>query len=1091
MAFELEFGESKAPGFELEFSERSKFERSKTTAGPGWHGKDIPLRGWEAEWENRDQEIRALLDQGIMPKGSWLFRSDVKNLVGWTPFFAALKYVFPSEQDKLQLMDEEERASAIAENTFGTLLWGALEFGGKFFGKKGAQYFKKQGMHTQSRVVRVNPATGLLDLERYTPGLQAVDEAVLGITRHGGQWEGFDLATSRQNFLKGRGFKKDEYRAIVDAATTGDPLALKVKAYDAKLSGKPLSIAWKKYVKAGAGKEHHLDGTIAQALTADTRAFKHRQLQVYKNAKARGINMSHPNKAIRGQMQVLYGEEAAKHLDIRMLTEPEAANIVANMVSPQGLRHYKRVQQLAGGQWRLPWIRPERMIFGAGEETFGTLSGIFRPIVEAKRKSMEYTVSRIQVFANKLAKGGYGEVSVDSAGRFLFKPNKEVYNHKTTKAAFDYLHGVDNLMTQARKKGTKQAYDEAATLAKDLLEGTKSASPAAIGIIDAVKSFNDLLYGEFVREFIPQVFRRYKLTQAGEDYLVGLMKKDGALNQIAKVFEGTRAQTYVDKSNAMKGFMSQLNKDLAQRGKDFFMPSGKMITHGPGKTTIGKHTADDIAKAVMDELGYGKRFPKYIQGYLPRFAEQGTRAEERWRRALNPQAAFMKGRKLPEARDRVQDLGQLMEMRIKAQAKQLHFYKDVEKAVEYARKLPPSWQKHTDFLISRATGRPSVVDEKLAQTLNFVTRGQNWDAHRVANAARGLNSLAYGGLLGFRPFSALRNLTQVFITTVPEMGPKAIPGALTGMQRATTQATRKYLKDIGIITEFLPEQQATNLLPAMKQTLLGRAGEKYMQVKDVALLMFRYSDRWNRYVSGSMALNKWDAALAKGLKGADEIADALGASKMQKWQAAELRELLRAGKVDDAKAFFVRETVADTQYLYGSLDAPAMLGSGGAIKSMTQFQSWWMNYGSLLGKWAETGVLPEKAGRALTAFATAASVEMYMDQVYGTRIAQKTAGAGPLPLDPRSAIPPMIQPGIEITKALSEVLKPGTLAALRQVGYQGAEDIDWERVFGHVAKAGEDTATMMVPGGLQMKQLYRGYQDDDIKGALKALGNIK
>jgi hypothetical protein len=905
--------------------------------------KEIPLRGWEADWEAANQSTRELWKS--VPEGDpsgflgtlakehpnaapplfVLTRSRAKGVVEATPLAAAAKYIFPSERDKLEQMNEDERAAMIWRDTFGTLLWKGIPMLGKGIAsgsKKLYQWYKG------SKALPLEP----------------IEDAAMQIAKRGGTWEGFNYTDKISKFFKGHGFAQDEIAVLAKGGGLKETRDL---ALNKAIAGKEMSAGWKKHMvlepESGFHKGYKLSKELEVGSSLETLQSKHYASLYKKNLRARGFKPQNASKLIKAQVEKFYGPELAAKVDITSLSEKEAANLVANMISPEGVKYMSRLHTLASGRWRVPWIRPERSVWGAGEAIWGAKSQIYDKVVMAKSNVQRYSIDRMQLFAKMLEERGFGKVVADETRGFRFKPDKAMYNQKTTQAAKEFLEKADNMMEVARQKGTRAAYADAQKAVGELMDGAKADSPTVAALIDATYDFQDKLYKEMLIQGLPKVMLRHPLSNKGVAFATNLSKYWGP--KIEQAFATQGSWNAVDKARLVKKVLGEYKKVVSQEG--FFELSANKT---PG-----------ALKDVLRSLEYGDGFPAYLENYLPRIGKQGASLEANWTQALTGRSSYMQERSAGIGAERISDFAELIEARVRAQGKQLYFYDEVSKAVKYAQKLPGDWKKHTEFLISRALGRPSVLDEKLGRVLNTTMPGQ-WDAYRTANTAKTLNSMAYSGLLGVRPFSVLRNMTQPFASVAADLGGLGNEGhVIAAMARATTPKVREYLKGIGVITDFVPEQQMGSLMPKFG------AWNKYNEMKDAMLWGFRMSDRWNRYVTGAAAMSKWEAALGRETIGdVAKFSKKLGLDSRNPWVKSDIETLLHLGKIDEAKAAFVKDVVADTQYLYGALDAPAALGTGGAVKTITAFQSWWMNYASLIGKWAETGTAPQQLAKAVS-----------------------------------------------------------------------------------------------------------------------------
>ena len=181
--------------------------------------------------------------------------------------------------------------------------------------------------------------------------------------------------------------------------------------------------------------------------------------------------------------------------------------------------------------------------------------------------------------------------------------------------------------------------------------------------------------------------------------------------------------------------------------------------------------------------------------------------------------------------------------------------------------------------------------------------------------------------------------------------------------------------------------------------------------------------------------------------------------------------------LEEAKKLWVYDVIADTQYLYGTLDAPIYGQSAGSLGKMAGiFQSWWMNYGSQLEKWAlrTPGSAPIVNKRMMTWLLAGAIVEETASKLWQQRTAAKMVHVGPFPLRVSEfMIPPTFAPIYYGAKVLAE--------GIDAIKYQEPER--FKRSVKALAKSGQ----MFVPGGLQMAQFYRGAKKEGWEGFAKAI----
>ncbi|MCW4027935.1 MAG: hypothetical protein NWE76_10700, partial [Candidatus Bathyarchaeota archaeon] len=571
-----------------------------------------------------------------------------------------------------------------------------------------------------------------------------------------------------------------------------------------------------------------------------------------------------------------------------------------------------------------------------------------------------------------------------------------------------------------------------------------------------------------------------RLSERGVAGVTALMKD--LVPEIRYTFLSRAGLSYEQK---VGNIHSMLRKARAKMDPSWFLAEGDDLVK--------------VAQGINKELTMGKGggFLPYLENYLPRLLESETNLRLMNFEKIGGKYApfYSKRRVLAEASGKRLDLEGLVHARIRAQGKEMFFYDKLSEAAEYASKLGLQWRNLTEHYAARVLGMPSMWDEHVAKliepTLGRVIRafgGEGvWDAQRVMRLSKNVNDFTHMGFLGLKPFSAMRNMFQPLLNVPADLGgTKDIGHLIKGFGRGFSPQGRRELRAMGIITDYVPEQMhAPKIWEFRKLGFLPTRNEW----RDVSMWMFRGSDRFNRYVTGGAALSKWEGAARKygldTMRGSDflKISERRLQGFMQKagvngrhsWVRTEIENALRVGRKDEAKAIFVRDVVADTQYLYGALDAPLITQTGGALtRTAAIFQSWWMNYGTLLGKWATTGTIDARARKAI-AFTLYGAISMrIMEQVWGTRTAVKSTLLGPFPSPDQMMLPPSWDP-------IWQTIKTAWTAYEVAVGAKDFEDV------GKQVKALLSSTYSFTPGALQVKQLYRGARKEGTPGFLKAI----
>ena len=418
----------------------------------------------------------------------------------------------------------------------------------------------------------------------------------------------------------------------------------------------------------------------------------------------------------------------------------------------------------------------------------------------------------------------------------------------------------------------------------------------------------------------------------------------------------------------------------------------------------------------------GGKLTGYTDNYIARISDDQNRLWAKWSAALtNRKGAFEQPRISIEPVGTPVDFNTMIASRVQSQANALILYPKVDELVNVAKNYPVNLSSYVEHHLARLLNTPSSVDYTVSRVFEnsigkieglFGKEG-TWSPRRVMNLSQTVNDMVYLGALGFKPFSAARNLFQPLITGAPDIGEGGYAALLKGYTRlinpSTKQATREYLNNIGVISEYLPELNIKpSFLPFSKSNILGKEIDttRIESFKDAAMWMFKASDRFNKYVTGSAAMTKWEGGISKFSDGSinpanvDKVLKLTGASNRNPWVRTEIEGLLRKGLVDDAKAVYVKDVVADSQFLYGALDAPQIIGKYGSLsRTGLAFQSYWMNLAPLIEKSLRTGTLEDKVRRPLMGMLSSAAAYMMMEPIWGGPSAKQSVGVGPFPTE--------------------------------------------------------------------------------------------
>jgi hypothetical protein len=637
---------------------------------------------------------------------------------------------------------------------------------------------------------------------------------------------------------------------------------------------------------------------------------------------------------------------------------------------------------------------------------------------------------------------------------------------------------MDNLSMAASRAKDKATI---AGLQAEVGQVGKAMSPGARVIMETTRTYLDHLYAAHVKMQIPRLFGKAKLTRLGRAKIDEMMASSGGLNySINRLFATKAGKNPTEKIAGMKELLGKVREKLVFQGEThpYFIETGAELTK----------TLKVLNKGLSWEKG---GFMRYLDNYVARVSKHEDVLLGKWRGGLfKDQGAFhTKLRQLEKARGAPVDFETMLQARTMAHSKEHFLYDKLGEVVKFTEGLPPAWIDYTESYLSGILGVPTKGDYQVAQFLTKTVGGLSrlmgtgeglWNEHRVVQLAYTLNNLVYLGGLGFKPFSATRNLFQPLLTVPADLGGLKDLGSLTeGYRWAFNPKNRAYIRDIGAIAEYAPEIHLRPRILRLGKTLRGREMPTLDSIRDAGMWMFKGSDRFNRYVTGGAAVTKWDRLVRKfggevKPQYVNKFSKKLGLDKRYEWSKAEVEDLLYRGKFAEAKASYVKDVIADTQYLYGAAEAPVVLRKYGAVgRTGAIFQSWWMNYGTLLAKWATTGKSPgAKAERMFTAMTAHSMAYLLMEPLWGKATAQRGVALGPFPGEFNEfLLPPAWGPVYHAGRAVMSIQNP--------------------KVSARHAKAVLDSAMILLPGGLQAKTFYRGAKEEGFEGFSRAILRLK
>ena len=988
--------------------------------------------------------------------------------------FPYASYVLPSVRDEFMQLDQEDQTRALLFDALGVALWAFAPMIGKDikYLAKGAGSLIGRGMSFMTK-------------GKALPKVIPFEDAIKGLGTLVGKEKvkPFSYNEELKRILVAKGFGKDEALAMAHEIQGTRPGAITdaylVRAHSGKSMTKAFENAtfWEKgrtYPRKGIKKDllDKLGEDVVRQNFYTKQFEKVLMSEVYK-AKASKRTVEHIFDA---HVKRLYPE--AGKIGFGDVTPDQMANVLLDMLE------HKSVSWQITHPTIMASLKPARIVFGYGEKALNTFENIYKPIKGALARTNRNYFNHSLLFAKMLEqRGAYKSVIIKANGEFKVVKAKWL-TPAVQEEAYNILKLIDDYMGSL-KRATKAEQRE---IKEEITRLSSKASKPAKVLIDTWRTYSDHLYGEHVKMQIPRVFRKAGLTEMGQAMVDQLMSGPGGIGyEVDRLFSTVGTKNPTEKIVGVKRILKSLRERLDYVGDvhPYFTAEGDKL--------------EKVVKTLEKELTWKKGgFTKYLDNYVARVSKHEDSLMEKWRGGLfkKQSAAYTKARLLEKHKGAPVNFGTMIQARTMAHAKEHFLYDKLGEVVQFAEKLPPAWVEYVDSYLNGILGRATVSDYKLANFLTKTAGGVSrmmetvskgrfggeglWNEQRVVNLAYTINNMTYLGGLGFKPFSAVRNLFQPLLTVPTDLGGLKDLGKLVeGYKWALNPRNRAFIRDIGAIAEYAPEVHLRPKILSQGKVIFGKELPTMESARDFGMWMFKSSDRFNRYVTGGAATLKWERMMAK--IGRDFLPqDVERFSKLMKldrrhnWVKNNIEDLLMRGKIDDAKALFVKDVIEDTQYLYGSADAPVLIRKhGGLGRTAFIFQSWWMNYGALLEKWLVTGQSPgAKLERLFTGMVSQSMAYSLMVPLWGKGTAVRSTFLGSFPKEFNEfLLPPAWAPVYHATSAIFNIQQP--------------------EVSARHAKAVLDSSVIMVPGGLQARMLLKGYKDEGWTGFNKALLRLR
>lgn len=1083
----------------VKFDFSDSLPSSKTPSTLPFNGtvKDVELKGTEAKFAAATPEGYAI----------------ARTITDFIPYVNLA--VWPSEREKFLSLDQRGQTTALLHEAFATVLWVGLA------GMSPTGWMARKGVDPGilgKGFLKVRKAAGKrrwwdLHLPKEVKVRSVPIEDALkrvGAAAPETKVPAFSYHDSLRKVLKNQKFRKGEIDDVVSVMESGKEFPTEAviagirrtrwgkgppsKAFKEATQILPSEMRPRLGIKKGFREEFSPKALRAKHNQKNFERMLRREIVpgFPKHAKKKVIRESVVKAIFDSVREAVYPE--LKGAGFGDMTREHMANLALNML--EGRWDVSTKLLLGAGRWSPAVLQPARVVLGAGEEILGTRSNIYIPMRRDVGVTQGDNFSNILLYATMLLdRGLFKKVKMKGPGVFLGTRAKH-FTGKVAELTAKVMQEMDNLMGQARKLGEgksrgfiaaqEELIHRANMMAKELVDSVKPGDREAARIVPLVvettQKYFDHLLGMYYKEKIPQLFGRAKLTKYGRDSVDALMAgPNGLAYEVDTVFATSSSLSVTEKMAKLEALFSRLRKKLEYEGDihPWFEAEGE----GLGK----------MIKKLDEALTYGKGMPAYLENYTPRLNIKADAAVDEMRRTLLPgKAFFTQARKAVEGPGEA-TLSEMVEARTWAQAKDLYLNSTLEDIVRFGKDLPDDYRSYLDSYISGILGIPSQTDHQVAalfqktiggveKVMPFLGEGL-WDARRVLALANSSNQLAYLAGIGFKPFSAMRNLFQLLLNVPGDLGGVKDIGTLAqGMRRVLlSPKDRAYLRSIGTISQALPETamrpKALPFGPRVKGVQLPSMRKAF----DLGLWMFQGTDIWNRYTTGGAVLEKWDWAVRKIGKDPSKFTEGetrrfVKAIKLQgrdPWVRVEIEDLLRRGQIGEAKAELIKNVVLDTQYGYSPVDAPIGIRKWGALsRTGLIFQSWWMNYGNLLEKWIRTGEPPPaKVQRMFTWMLSSTIALVTMSELWGKPTALRSTFFGPLPTPEFGFMPPHWKPVIYGMSAIA-----------------GIPDVD---ISARRAKAFLDSSWLFVPGGLQIKAFGKGISQEGFKGFTLGAGRFK
>jgi hypothetical protein len=278
------------------------------------------------------------------------------------------------------------------------------------------------------------------------------------------------------------------------------------------------------------------------------------------------------------------------------------------------------------------------------------------------------------------------------------------------------------------------------------------------------------------------------------------------------------------------------------------------------------------------------------------------------------------------------------------------------------------WQNFLDLSVGGETSTGRMINNLATNSFEAMARvfPESKAVRKLANdkrfASRLSNTIArmgYWHYLGFKPSSAIRNLTQINLA-MSELGMGyAAKAAHAITAEGGIPTVMRQLKDLGIITEYAPHLET--------EGIKSGAGRMLDRATKVSMYMFSTADAINRMMTykaaemrfkdtikdyGERIKNNDIGAIREAQRKLLLVSQRIGGKYTEKQSSAirrEVTQLMRNGKFDEAAVEYGRHFVDKWQFRYGKLGSPSAIQNPFGRLFM-QFATWPSFYAHSMGK---------------------------------------------------------------------------------------------------------------------------------------------